>query len=1080
MSTQNEFVNLLPGDPQRGATPMSLVPRQNAVHVGMMEAPKDELLNPHTPNPYMIDYLIKRGVRYTEDYSQAVRGMYVQRQKMMEQVEAMAGDFYVRVLAPLDPRFQNNDALVMTWSEVTFDSAMAQATPYQGTTRILPYKTRHFTGQVGRVGMGMKIEVTAMMTEDGQAVYNAQLQQLAMTVGVAMRVGVMREIMTAGNPIKNASHWNQVYAPNMWSTRTIEDVANQEVDTFFSVAQGSFLSLLTETKDWMVSDLKADAPDTLLIPEKVASFYENTDIETTTYPGSGVPDARLRSNAEMTQRLGGYQTFKISPFVIGEGDKQDFMTDIVALGEFYPVVAPTYMKDYSSACLTIRILDEPNRTMRELTAMDAINNCELFDENGDLIDVYNHPDADPDLMNMPHFKKLHENPDLFEGDCDDPAAPLRPVKFMGSLGDAFMNEDYLSSMSKSVLSFIAEDDLKKYKAALSRIAAVVNKMNRVQLTDADLQKWATGDVPDSWAGCQTFDRISNDAKKFGIDAEMKEWGNFVNEIKNKNKTNPLFSATKKGSFGESADDAFLFNTVFCSNLFAVYELKKPVTASGWAESLLPNPKTKQSLLEESSTEDVADYILAWTVFFLENSGWQTPDFPTEIAKNKVRVFLSKKKQTVNGLLLNSAPLDAIFAELKSVMQTFTNTATPLLNPPPSDEKLASLTAEIEALASNAYDAYFNRARQYETAQNVDSKKTSFVVTAEQAVQLFALQPNNKLKFVPEDPQIYGVPMNTRATDPSMMFTKDANGNTFYNTYIKSNSFLRPLAKSARFGKWSMHASSVGDPVGRVAAYLAISRPFTRDSLKEMIANDMPLPVAWWFVRPDMIRATYSAVLMKAGTKTLVSARKKAVFTEAVDAAVQNYLASYTVHIGTMLIKAVNIAKISNIMPAGTLSGCGVKFRNRKTYDFVEQEYGDGDMFVLLAPVEDVRRIQSNMALDGRFHTYDNRLSNEKLNECDTLYRTAHLYRALWKWGGPGMSQYAAATWYQGMGAEIVPPNTLCRRGFYQQLNTVTGEWVNVPGNSHVGDGWTSDMCAFRNGILSKTFDRNKSIGAVRG
>lgn len=320
-------------------------------------------------------------------------------------------------IAPVMIVEQDIDKVV--WNETTFDRSIAQPTPELGTVRLVTASRKARSVSFRRQGIGYYMEAGFSQTEAGQMYHIMHLMQLQNGILEVMYADtVMTCIGSHGEQMKLSRD------SHLFDGWTVNDV--------FDEARYMFASL-NKTKlalNWLHDKVKVKMQawggngDTWIVPPKFESYLAFKAREYTRYSDIGPNGPRYLSDNKVSFSLvGGNRVFFSRSYQTGPVQGTDnLLARDTEIGEYVPLLDRHQNTnfDYMSQHRAVRVYNEDEDDWFDITLDYCLDNCELFDENGEIRPVeYGHYATGPQKGG---FTENDLRLDLFRYVVRDPAS----------------------------------------------------------------------------------------------------------------------------------------------------------------------------------------------------------------------------------------------------------------------------------------------------------------------------------------------------------------------------------------------------------------------------------------------------------------------------------------------------------------------------------------------------------------------------------------------------------------------------------------------------------------------------------
>jgi hypothetical protein len=224
------------------------------------------------------------------------------------------------------PWKSNNDALQITWNEITFNDHLLSRTPEQSVSRLLTQKYDSHTDTMQRYGIAMLLEHGFMRTPKGVANYLANIQQIKNATLETLMLGAQESLLYI-----DRTGW---LSSKQGAVRSKTDLirAEQRDIRFWGIAQKQGFSICLDDMKDEYQRVNGSAANYLIVGQGVLKYVA------TSGDAEGVFRMGQTTRVPQSKRINGLTVREWRPARIGDGRKDLDISKINAvIGGFVPL-----------------------------------------------------------------------------------------------------------------------------------------------------------------------------------------------------------------------------------------------------------------------------------------------------------------------------------------------------------------------------------------------------------------------------------------------------------------------------------------------------------------------------------------------------------------------------------------------------------------------------------------------------------------------------------------------------------------------------------------------------------------------
>lgn len=538
--------SLLPSDPHRPdwvLGPAGSNPLNPAVQTGIARTgPWEMLFGPtdsrESPNPW------DSAQKSTIDLPKAYEGRNLFLGQAVERMQYLQDEFYTRVIAPV----RWTDKLTMVSSTVQFLPAWAGFVPHEGVPRLLRTSERKRKTTISRRGLAIYMEMGFLLTPEGQMYFVEHLRQMATGVNETINFEVLRRLMTTDEDAKSfladgvergLTHYG------ILNDQSITQLMADGVNSWYGMVLPGFLEERIPKITEKIRSRRGTAPDAIIMPFEAQQYFQQMSPDRATREHAGaLGPARVAAGPGALTTIMDLNVYITRSFDVEE-HQLNLQRWTGMIGEFNRHNG-YHGRNYDPRSDTFQIYDGDNDTWYTVHPMTVLDNCNLYDANGDFRDIASYNDNDgfynvdyldhftaQDAANCSFYYRTGGSPFSAYGDLDDPApstgqtlfSGLAPVRFIGQIEPKHLNHDDFANILEAIRSGMNAHFREDVEESLTALDAIVKQMDAIPFDP----EWLTVVAPTTtsssgksgfWIeglGSKSVDNPRVGAKLFGIE-----------------------------------------------------------------------------------------------------------------------------------------------------------------------------------------------------------------------------------------------------------------------------------------------------------------------------------------------------------------------------------------------------------------------------------------------------------------------------------------------------------------------------------------------------------------------------------
>lgn len=748
------------------------------------------------------------------------------------------------------------------------------------------------------------------------------------------------------------------------------------IDEWYQFLKSRGVPMLTDECARHFARIGARKPDSIIMPHQVATYLNLVDPERTSYAGAGREGyARVEKN-EPIKTFHGLKVYVVDMHY-DLAQEHNPMTTRSIIGEYY--LPRTYIgSDYTTESTSIQIYNEDDDCMHIVRMETLLDNSHVFNAAGG-VDITHFKDDDekhPFLINEKGSAK----------------------QYVGELDDTELPEATYRAIVKAIVAAAKEnvggDDIGKMKKWIADVL--------------EFTSGGDGDAPDGDGGAA--------ASGGGAAAARDPWKDILDsgfEI-----------------FNHIANIAGTGTTDFQA-LYTALNGEQEDVKKGALEAIAD----VIGKLSFPTTEKARDaYIIAL------NTGLKrvkissiTPGTPptgnlTQLSKKIEKIQATQEMYKSLATIPNMA---SILASVDAAVWK----ATPGLL------KTLHFNEEVRKAIRTAYKTALGAKRVAVSTTTLDAALRDMAAAADSESDFVSFM-NNVAKWLKKR---YGIrdedipkDFATYATDFSGIGTTPSRRVAGSSAFAESLDIVWPT-DNGRYAHVLAKLAVGTDQTIEDYAYVAyFYTELSKQMLKKLLHNDIPLPFTFALVRPNCRYETLGVTVMARGEQTCFMARRPGNFTLSHDHSAGYINATYNAYFGLVIPRKEDIRNSLFDFPSGYHGGRGVKFYAEK--DHFDSHTTSSMLAVPMTYPEAQHLFGKPFDLRGKFVLEHNSVSENDIAENENLhYSYGHWVKRKWSIpDGKSSSDNYVAT------------NTILFMGTYQQYNSANQNFSDeVRGNGHM-------------------------------
>lgn len=279
------------------------------------------------------------------------------------------------------------------WDELIFNPATAGMVPHEAQARLTSYTERRHQVSLARRGIAFQFEKDFMLSETGRARFLGSLKNMSLAVTNTIILEMMRNIRFANllDPTNTPS--------GSLNGKRINELMVQGVSQWHGMLSDRYIvNVITQARH-NIDRQRGEQPDTILVSPRFLPFIQQQNGFTTSPDYTGVPTGvQIERDPYTVGTFMGLTVHTVDTFLLpveNSSEPLNLMAVRSTVGEFY-----RHTKEcdttYRSCDWNLRIYDEDNNRLYDVTMEDFINNCQLWNSNGRVRDLMDDPGLNVD------------------------------------------------------------------------------------------------------------------------------------------------------------------------------------------------------------------------------------------------------------------------------------------------------------------------------------------------------------------------------------------------------------------------------------------------------------------------------------------------------------------------------------------------------------------------------------------------------------------------------------------------------------------------------------------------------------
>lgn len=312
-------------------------------------------------------------------------------------------NFIVQRILPL----RETNQITLVWEQFEAMAHMLDTTPYQTPAHLLTQRRSIRRARLVHRNIMVEFEQNFLQTPMGRVSFMAAMRQIENSV---VQTAVIEGVRSLLNCHRYQEQFRQEHMGI--SVIDIQDALKRDRENFAIVqkVKNGMTKLDLDISKTMAS--YGGIANAYLVPEEISIYCQSVPSTATDYDKAGpMGPARINGtgpnyagaagtakNVEPTYLVRSNDTYVVKDLRVEGVSREDaeLLTRVRQIGEFMTMLYDPQMDPttYRSKNRSILAYDEDIDDMRELSIQDTINNCGLFDENGQLLPInYNDPNT---------------------------------------------------------------------------------------------------------------------------------------------------------------------------------------------------------------------------------------------------------------------------------------------------------------------------------------------------------------------------------------------------------------------------------------------------------------------------------------------------------------------------------------------------------------------------------------------------------------------------------------------------------------------------------------------------------------
>lgn len=411
--------------------------------------------------------------------------------------------WYTQRVLPWHP----TDELHIQWTNLTANAHLMEQTPYLTGSSLVTQERQIRKASLVRRGIAAEFEHDFLRSPMGRVSFLAALGQMARSVQETANAEVIRALI-------NAHHHQHAFL------REAGIIREGDLKGYFDRDRSRF-AICQKTKNGLEKlDMEVDkelyaykgSAEAWILPEEVAIYATIVPSEKTDYwlagqmgpdrvnnEGSKLLASALTTNpqdrVEPRRLVQGNPAFISRSFHVDNIGKMDLMSRIRQIGEYNTMVDECVnYKEYTSDMRNIAIYNEDIDDFSKITIQMAVENCNLFDTEGNL---------KPLLTNKRDGGDINDARRDFLSFVDPDSGQLSTAQYLYHIDPKYLTTEILKNAAVTMENFLSKNNF-----AVGNVVSTIRRLNNEplakQINDAEFQQLAAllrpfftlGDVDD--------------------------------------------------------------------------------------------------------------------------------------------------------------------------------------------------------------------------------------------------------------------------------------------------------------------------------------------------------------------------------------------------------------------------------------------------------------------------------------------------------------------------------------------------------------------------------------------------------
>ncbi len=417
---------------------------------------------------------------HMHDLPRAYQGRSLFLGEVMYQKMANTPNFWTEILP-----IRETDDLTVTINKWTYDSHVANHQPEESVSRLTTSSYSEETFSFDRKGLALEMEHGFMKTEMGMQQYRAKVVQIIYSIINTMNYDVYVTLLRCAERIID---WNRKYS--YFGARNIVDIFEREKFRWAAVQKHEFgmEKVLSGVLEEM--EVYGGVADTIVMVPPALAHLNLARSEKNIYNKAGPAGPATVNNFDSNMPVAyiGKSKVYLAKQVTEDTDTTaGMMYRERQIGGYMFMLDTQYgsmdLSEYRSYNRSIKVYDEDSDTMKVLTIDQAIEHCNLFDQEGNL--------ATPGGAGVTGYTDALKGDFLrFDASEGRGEGQWRDVQIFGQMRAEFIDAPIIRAVGQSLSTGIYksfDNGEKEVNAKLRRGLRILHNLRKQTLTEANLR-----------------------------------------------------------------------------------------------------------------------------------------------------------------------------------------------------------------------------------------------------------------------------------------------------------------------------------------------------------------------------------------------------------------------------------------------------------------------------------------------------------------------------------------------------------------------------------------------------------------